>query len=431
MPFFSTQRPGSRGPGTELLQLGLGRAGFPPGGTDGIFGLKTLSAVKAFQRRAGLEPDGVAGPRTWRALTPFLTGYTVRTVRQNDTLYSLAAANGTTVRAIETANPGIDPLRLRIGSNVTIPFSFPVVPLNVSFTSTLLELCVTGLKARYPFIRTGSIGRSVAGSALWYLSIGSGPNQVMWNAAHHANEWITSPLLMKYLENYALAYSRGGVISGRSASALYSASSLWVVPMVNPDGVDLVTGELSSGRFYINAANIASDYPAIPFTHGWKANIAGIDPNLQYPAGWENAQQIKFAQGFTSPAPRDYVGTTPLEAPESRAMYDFTLSKDFSITLSYHAQGGVIYWKYLDIEPPGARDTALLFGEASGYAVSDTPSESGYAGYKDWFILKYNRPGYTIEVGRGVSPLPLEQLPGIYSENEELLTLSLTVTAGG
>jgi len=57
------------------------------------------------------------------------------------------------------------------------------------------------------------------------------------------------------------------------------------------------------------------------------------------------------------------------------------------------------------------------------------PPESTYAGYKDWFILRYDRPGYTIEVGKGASPLPLSQFPKIYGDNEGLLTLALSVTA--
>ena len=49
--------------------------------------------------------------------------------------------------------------------------------------------------------------------------------------------------------------------------------------------------------------------------------------------------------------------------------------------------------------------------------VEETPAESGNAGYKDWFIQEYNRPGYTIEVGKGVNPLPLSQFPQIYRDN--------------
>jgi g-D-glutamyl-meso-diaminopimelate peptidase len=46
--------------------------------------------------------------------------------------------------------------------------------------------------------------------------------------------------------------------------------------------------------------------------------------------------------------------------------------------------------------------------------LADTPYNSSFAGYKDWFIKMYRRPGYTIEVGRGENPLPIEQFPEIY-----------------
>ena len=299
---------------------------------------------------------------------------------------------------------------------------------NISFTSLVLELSVTGLKKRYPFLQTGSMGKSIMGKPLYYLKIGSGQNQVFYNASHHANEWITTPLLMKYIEKYAQAFSMGGSIFNTDTAYLYNTASLYIAPMVNPDGVDLVTGELNSGAYYTRAQRISENYPNIPFPNGWKANIAGIDPNLQYPAGWEKAREIKFSQGFTSPAPRDYVGSAPLEAPESRAVYDFTLSKDFSLTLSYHTQGQVIYWKYLDYLPERSFEIAQVFASVSGYALSETPTISGYAGYKDWFIYRYNQPGYTIEAGLGESPLPLSQFNEIYSDNEGILTYGLTAT---
>lgn len=109
------------------------------------------------------------------------------------------------------------------------------------------------------------------------------------------------------------------------------------------------------------------------FLTAGSANIDGVDLNLQFPADWELAKEIKFSQGYRSPAPRDYVGVAPLTAPESRAIYEFTMAHDFSLILAYHTQGEVIYWKYKDLEPPHSRQIADYFGQVSGYTVEETP----------------------------------------------------------
>lgn len=423
-------RYGSRGPQVQLLQLALQRAGYAPGGTDGIFGARTRSALLSFQTAHRLNADGVAGVRTHTALYPWYAGYAVHTLRRGDTLYKLASAYGSSVGAIETANPGIDPLALRVGSSLVVPLGFPVVPTDIDYCSSLISFCCRGLAARYPFITLGEMGKSAMGRTLYTLSLGSGDNRVFYNASHHANEWITTPLLLRWCEELAGALASGGEIYGTPAAVLMNTARLYLAPAVNPDGIDLVTGDLTSGSYYDRAAAIGADYPQIPFPSGWKANILGTDLNLQYPAGWSQAQEIKFAQGFVSPAPRDYVGPSPLSAVESRAVYDFTLGLSPALTLSYHTQGNVIYWKYLNYEPKNSREIARLFARSSGYAVEDTPYASGFAGYKDWFIQNYNRPGYTIEVGLGTNPLPLSQFEQIYSSNLGILTIGLTATAG-
>ncbi len=414
-------RYGSIGPMVSFAQLGLQRAGFLKPEPDGIFGSQTRNAVQRFQHSSGLRQDGIIGERTWRELMPWLTGYREITIQRGDSYFRIAEKYGTTILALENANPLADPLDLRIGQRLIVPLPFSVVPENIPFTSTVLLFCIRGLRARYPYLYADSIGDSVLGTPLYLLRMGAGENKVFFNGAHHANEWITSPLLMKYLEQYAAAYMEEKPVGGILASELYRKATLFLVPMVNPDGVDLVTGLLEAGsKPYFEA--LALNGTAEGFPQNWKANIRGVDLNLQYPAGWEKAKEIKFAQGYTKPGPRDYVGPEPLSEPESRAVYAFTRREQFSLTLSYHTQGEVIYWKYLDFEPAGSRRIGLEFSRLSGYPLELTPSESAYAGYKDWFIQAYDRPGYTIEAGSGINPLPLDQLEKIYQDNAALLS---------
>ena len=160
------------------------------------------------------------------------------------------------------------------------------------------------------------------------------------------------------------------------------------------------------------------------YFYGWKfLKSTGVDLNLQFPAGWQNARQIKFAQGFNRPAPRDFVGFGPLTEPESLAVYNFTLRHNFRLVLAYHSQGEVIFWQFQNYNPPNARFIGNQFANVSGYSLETTPFNSSFAGYKDWFIQNYNRPGYTIEVGLGENPLPLSQFNEIYMDNLGILVL--------
>lgn len=417
--------PGDRGTEVEYLQLALQRAGYPTK-VDGIFGRETCGSLHSFLKTEGAC---VADREAWQKLIPYLKGYVHHEIVAGDTLDQIAKKYKTTPQAIFTANPLIDPQNLQVEAVLEVPLGFPLVPENVHYSYPLLMYIVEGLLVRYPFLIAGTIGRSVMRKNIPYLKIGNGEKEVCYSASYHANESITTPVLLKFAEEYCNAYStvlRGESTGEFPAAELYQNFSLYLIPMVNPDGVDLVNGILKTGDFYRQAVRIAADFPTIPFPNGWKANISGVDLNLQFPAGWEEARRIKYAQGYTKPAPRDYVGMAPLTEPESQAVYNFTREHNFLLVIAYHTQGEVIYWKYLDYEPERSAEIARYFGRVSGYAVELTPQESAYAGYKDWFIQDYDRPGYTIEAGLGENPLPMSQFAEIYRANQPIMLGGMT-----
>ena len=418
---------GSRGPEVAALQSLLNRMGFNAGTVDGIYGTRTKAAVIRFQQAVGLPPDGVAGVRTRAALRPYRLGYREHTVAAGDTFYRLARQYNTSLAAVLAANPGVDPEQLRPGQTVIIPSADPVVLTDVPYSSVLLREDAEGLTKRYPFLKTGVVGRSANGQPIPYFTFGQGPTDVGYNGAHHANEWITAPVLMKFIEQVCRASVTGQALGGADVRDLLRRVTFWVVPMVNPDGVDLVTGQCPpDSREYRAAREMNTD---LPFPDGWKANLEGTDLNLNYPAGWDRAKEIKYAQGYTRPGPRDFVGAAPLSAPESRALAEFTAARNFRLILAYHTQGEVIYWKYQNCLPAGSEQIGKRLAEASGYALEETPFASGFAGYKDWFIQQYNRPGYTVECGKGVNPLPIAQFGEIYRDNLGILLQAAAAAA--
>lgn len=300
-----------------------------------------------------------------------------------------------------------------------------IVRTDIPMTSALCEETIQKLITAYPMLQTEVLTTTAFGRPVQTLSIGEGDRKVLYTAAHHANEWITCPVLLKFMEELAQAVENGGKLYGVDAQNIVKAATIHTVPLVNPDGVDLVTGAIETGTLeYETARRLGDNYPSIPFPEGWKANLLGVDLNLQYPAGWLRAREIKFSQGYTKPGPRDYVGRSPLSQRESIALAEYTREVDPALVLAYHTQGKEIYWKFENYEVPGARALGEEFARLSGYTLAEVAYESGFAGYKDWFIQDFRRPGYTIEAGSGVNPLPLEQFDEIYRDN-----LGILVTA--
>lgn len=408
------------------IQSLLKKIGYNPGPIDGIYGQQTKNAVTQFQRDNGLDADGIIGPQTYKVLDILLRGYDTYYIQPGDTLWKISRDYFTTLNRVIAANPGINPFQLQIGQRIVVPYGIDIVDTDIDYTYEIMERDIQGLKARYPFIEVGVAGESVLGKKLYYIKLGNGPNQVFYNASHHALEWITTPVLMKFTENFLKSYTNGKEIRGYDLEQIWNNSSIYIMPMVNPDGVDLVLNGLSTDNPYYNEL-INWNNGSTDFSRVWQSNIRGVDLNHNYPARWEESRRRALELGITGPGPTRYGGPFPLSEPETETVTEFVKNHNFRLVLAYHTQGEVIFWQFEDLQPPVARTIGEMFERASGYRLAEITGIGAYAGMKDWFIQEYRRPGYTIEAGLGRNPLPISQFDKIYNDNEEILLLASIV----
>lgn len=339
-----------------------------------------------------------------------IPGFTVQSyvIKKGDTFWKLSRVRHLSVDALLLLNQTVNANQLQAGTNIFIPNRVisPIVNGKRKYDFSALSDDIQKLNTVYPFLKINTIGKSVLEKPIQVMKLGRGSKKVQINASFHANEWITSGILMALLNHYLLSLTNVKLIRGLEPMPLYNQVELSIVPMVNPDGVDLViNGPDAKVREQVVKINRGStDFS------GWKANIRGVDLNDQFPAKWE----VEKERREKVPSPRDYPGTAPLTEPESITMANLARDHQFNRMLAFHTQGEELYWGYEGLEPPESRVLAEEFARVSGYkAVQYVDS---YAGYKDWFIKEFRKPGFTIELGKGINPLPLSQFDEIFEE---------------
>ncbi|GAB3805084.1 M14 family metallopeptidase [Virgibacillus kimchii] len=350
-----------------------------------------------------------------------IPGYMVEpyTIQPNDTLWTISMTNNVPVDSLRLLNPGIDAFQLQINEQIYLPHKVEGMIISDAshYTYETMLSDMEKLATVYPFIMQQVIGQSVMTKDIIDLQIGRGAKNVHVNGSFHAQEWITTPVLMQFINEYALSLTNHLPIRGLFMLPFYRDSLLSIVPMVNPDGVNLVlNGAEAAGEYQEEVLEINNQNEDFS---NWKANIRGVDLNNQYPALWET----ESARKPSSPQPADFPGYQPLTEPEAIAMAEMAAERNFLRVHAFHTQGEVIFWGFQGLEPPESEVIVNEYERVSGY--QPVQYVDSYAGYKDWFIQEFRRPGFTVELGRGVNPLPVEQFPDMYEKSLGILLANL------
>lgn len=271
-----------------------------------------------------------------------------------------------------------------------------------------LETDMLTLQQKYPSLaKVFDIGDSLEKRNIYALKISANvafdedEAEVLFLGCHHAREWISVevPFLFgKYLlENYA---------SNSEVRRLVDGSEVWIVPLVNPDGLEY---SIHVYRYWRKNRRANKD------------GTYGVDLNRNYGYKWG------YSNNGSSPDPASeiYRGSGAFSEPETKAIRDFFLKKYFQAMITYHSFSQTIMypWGYTSEAPDkepllgdiAARMARLILGvngRAYSYGRAGQTLYLTNGDTVDWAFGTSGIPSYTIELP------PVDEMGGGFFNSE-------------
>lgn len=274
---------------------------------------------------------------------------------------------------------------------------------------------------RYPFLSFGTLGESVLGRSIPVITLGEGKKTFVYVGTHHAMEWITSVLLLRFINEYAEAYRDGRRVYNVHLPYLFKERRIIVIPMLNPDGVSYVLdGVREDNPLYSRLERMNPRHP--DYSH-WQANARGVDLNHNYDAGFLEYKTLERESGILGGGPTRYSGECPESEPEVGYLCNYIRfhRKEIHAVLTLHTQGEEIYYTSGEEVTPRSAAMAKALSRLCGYALAKPEGMAAYGGLTDWCIRSLGLPSFTVECGKGENPLPAEQYFCIYASLRQML----------
>jgi carboxypeptidase T len=261
-----------------------------------------------------------------------------------------------------------------------------------------------------------SIGVSLQGRAIWAVRVTGDPAtaparpRVFFTGLTHAREPMGMMTILHLLWYVGERYDVDPEVTH-----LLGTRELWVVPVVNPDGYEANrrSAPNGGGMRRKNMRNAVTD-----------DDNRGVDLNRNYGFQWG------YDDFGSTPYPEDlaYRGSAPFSEPETQAIRNFCIDRQFLLALNYHSYSNVLIypWGYLDEETEDSliyREYASAMTRHNGYAYGTGDQVIGYptnGDADDWMYgersVKPKVLSMTPEVGTGSD--------GFWPEPDRILPLA-------
>jgi len=218
------------------------------------------------------------------------------------------------------------------------------------------------------------IGTSVKNNAITAYHFGQGKDEIVFiGGIHGGYSWNTS-LVAYELVDYLKA----------NPAVVPENITVTVIPVLNPDGLESVTGK--TGRF------VASDITAnqAEQTAG-RYNANKVDLNRNFDCKWKSKSTWR---GNVVSA-----GTAPFSEPETAALRDFVKNTDQQGVVFWHSQSNAVYASECENGIlPVTRDIMNVYAKAAGYPAVDVFDAYEITGDSEGWLASIGIPAITVEL---------------------------------
>ncbi len=277
------------------------------------------------------------------------------------------------------------------------------------------------INEQFPALKIATCGKTLLNREIYSLVMGEGEKNILFVGGTHGLEWITSLVLLRFCEELMQKSEKGESVCGFDVKSILSHRRLIIIPELNPDGIEIsLNGESACGEYRKKNCEVCDN----DFS-GWSANARGVDINHNFNADWYALRDYETASGINGAAPRRFGGEYPESEPETIAVTRICRNINIDMLITLHSQGEEIYYEYGENTPERAELMAKMFSALTDYTLVKNSGHAASGGLKDWFIEEFCKPAFTVEVGKGANPLPVNQLDEIYEKIKPLLVVAM------
>ena len=267
------------------------------------------------------------------------------------------------------------------------------------FTHDRMLAYLDDLQVRHPSLEIGTLGESVMGRSIPLITLGKGEKSVLYVGTHSGTDWICTVLLLRYLEEFLSYHEKNGQAFRYSIPYLFSARTVYIVPMLNPDGVEYVCRGVPQDHVLYERVSHMND-ESEDFSE-WRGNARGVELDRNYSFGFAAYKQLEGHMGILGGGKSGFSGEMPESEPETAALCNFLRCRsDIRALLSLHLSGEKILYTAGNKTVPRSSAISNALSRLTGYATCCYDGWESMGGLGAWCIDELDLPAFSIGCGK-------------------------------